>query len=162
MTWSNPSGGPPQSSSPGPQSGPRGTERATWERGGTTLFPAGRIADRVSTVLLLASGAVLTVLTLIVAIIAVVSATTDCDAAAGCSPGRFLGGAAIAVGGSFVVGVATAVLAISAWVRRRSSWWIAALGFVLAIGVVTWGGVVFAEATDSAAGAGPVTALQLP
>ncbi|OEI70235.1 DUF6264 family protein [Curtobacterium sp. ER1/6] len=153
MTWSHPSGGPPQSS----PSGPSGAERAAWERGGTTLFPAGRVADRVSTVLLLASGAVLTVLAVVIGIIAVVSAAASCDAAAGCSPGRFLGGAAIAAGGSFVIGVVTVVLAIGAWVRRRSSWWIAAIGFVLAIAVVTWGGVVFAEATDGSA-SGSVTA----
>jgi len=158
MTWSQPSGGPPQSS---PQ-GPSGAERAAWERGGTTLFPAGRVADRVSTVLLLVFGTLLTVLTAVIAVIVVASATAGCDAASGCSPGRFLGGAAVAVGGSFVIGVATVVLAIGAWVRRRSSWWIAAIGFVLAIAVVTWGGILFAEATDAGAVAGPVSALQLP
>ncbi|PZF53852.1 hypothetical protein DEJ23_14250 [Curtobacterium sp. MCSS17_008] len=156
MTWSHPS------SPSGPQSGPGSTERAEWVHGGTTLFPAGRIADRVSTVLLLAAGALLTILAVVIGIIAVASATAGCDAATGCSPGRFLGGAAIAAGGSFVIGVATVVLAVGAWVRRRSSWWIAALGFVLAIVAVTWGGVVFAEATDSADGNGQVTALQLP
>ena len=161
MTWSHPS--PPSGPQSGPsRSGPGSTERAEWVRGGTTLFPAGRIADRVSTVLLLAAGALLTVLAVVIGIIAVASATAGCDAAAGCSPGRFLGGAAIAAGGSFVIGVATVVLAVGAWVRRRSSWWIAALGFVLAIVVVTWGGVVFAEATDQATGAGQVTALPLP
>ncbi len=161
MTWSHPS--PPSGpSQPGAsQSGPGSTERAEWARGGTTLFPAGRVAARVSTVLLLVAGALLTLLTLVVGIIAVVSATAGCDAATGCSPGRFLGGAAIAVGGSFVIGVATVVLAIGAWVRRRTSWWIAALGFVLAIVVVTWGGVVFAQATDPVAGADQVTALPL-
>jgi len=105
---------------------------------------------------------VLTVLAVVIGIIAVVSAAASCDAAAGCSPGRFLGGAAVAVGGSFVIGVATVVLAIGAWVRRRSSWWIAAIGFVLAIAVVTWGGILFAEATDAGPVAGPVSALQLP
>ncbi len=144
MTWSNVPGGPPQSS----PSGPTGADRSAWERGGTTLFPAGRVADRVSTVLLLVFGAVMTVVTAVVGTIAVVSATAACDAATGCSPGGYLGGAAIAVGGSFVIGVATVVLAVGAWLRRRSSWWIAAVGFVLAIACIAWGGVVFADAAD--------------
>ncbi|WFR67140.1 DUF6264 family protein [Curtobacterium flaccumfaciens] len=145
MTWSNVPGGPPQSS----PSGPSDAQRAAWERGGATLFPPGRLADRISTVLLLAFGAVMTIITAIVGIIAVISATATCDAATGCSPGGYIGGTAIAVGGSFVIGVATVVLAIGAWIRRKSSWWIAALGFVLAIGLITWGGVVFAGAADA-------------
>jgi hypothetical protein len=145
MTWSNVPGGPPQSTPPG--SGD--PQRAAWERGGTTLFPPARLADRISTVLLLAFGAVMTIVTAVVGIIAVISATATCDASAGCSPGAYIGGTAIAVGGAFVIGVATVVLAIGAWIRRRSSWWIAAVGFVLAIAVITWGGVVFAGAADS-------------
>lgn len=148
MTWSNVPGGPPQSS----PSDLTAAQRAAWERGGTTLFPPAKLADRITTVLLLAFGAVLTVVTAVVGIIAVASATASCDAAAGCSPGTFVGGAAIAVGGSFVIGVATLVLAVGAWIRRRTSWWIAAVGFVLAIVCITWGGVVFAGAVDGAAG----------
>ncbi|WP_420368828.1 DUF6264 family protein [Curtobacterium sp. L1-20] len=144
MTWSNVPGGPPQSA----PSGSSSAQRAAWEQGGTTLFPAAKVADRVSTVLLLAFGTVMTVVTAVVGIIAVASATATCDASRGCSPGAYFGGAAIAVGGAFVIGVATAVLAIGAWVRRRSSWWIAAVGFVLAIACIVWGGVVFAGAVD--------------
>ncbi len=143
MTWSNVPGGRP---TPSPSEQQRA---AAWERGGTTLFPAGRIADRVSTVLLLVFGAVMTVVAAVVGVIAVVSATATCDAAAGCSPGRYLGGAAIAVGGAFLVGVVTVVLAIGAWLRRRTSWWIAAVGFVLAVACITLGGVVFAQAADA-------------
>ena len=152
MTWSNVPGGPPQSSHPGATD----AQRAAWEQGGTTLFPAARLADRISTVLLLAFGAVMTIVTAIVGIIAVVSATATCDASAGCSPGTYFGGTAIAVGGSFVIGVATVVLAIGAWIRRRSSWWIAAVGFVLAIACITWGGAVFASAADSETGSSSV------
>ncbi|GAA3342403.1 hypothetical protein GCM10017714_30600 [Curtobacterium pusillum] len=155
MTWSNVPGGPPQSSPSGP--GPSDAQRAAWERGGTTLFPPGKLADRISTVLLLAFGAVMTIVTAVVGIIAVISATASCDTATGCSPGAYIGGTAIAVGGSFVIGVATLVLAIGAWIRRRSSWWIAAVGFVLAIVVITWGGVVFAGAADSASGSSSVS-----
>lgn len=145
MTWSNVPGGPPQSS-------PSESERAAaWERGGATLFPARKLADRISTVLLLVFGAVMTVLAAVVGIVGIASATASCDAAAGCTPGGFIGGTAIAVGGSFVIGVATVVLAIGAWIRGRSSWWIAALGFVLAIVAITWGGVVFADAADTGA-----------
>lgn len=143
MTWS----------APEPGSAP--AQPSAWERGGTTLFPAGRLADRISTVLLLSAGALLTVLTAIVAVIATISATATCDAAAGCTPGAYFGGAALAVGGAFVVGVATVVLAVGAWIRRRTSWWIAAIGFVLAIACVTWGGVVFAGAADSAPASSP-------
>jgi len=152
MTWSNVPGGPPQSS----PSDRDARQRAEWERGGTTLFPAGRLADRISTVLLLAFGAVMTVVTAVVGIVAVASATASCDASAGCTPGGYVAGAAIAVGGSFVVGVATIVLAIGAWIRRRTSWWIAAVGFVLAIVCITWGGVVFADAVDAGAGSSSV------
>lgn len=150
MTWSNTPGGPP---SPAPGDRERA---AAWERGGTSLFSASRIADRVSTVLLLAFGAVMTAVAAIVGVIAVVSATTSCDAATGCTPGGYLGGVAIAVGGSFVVGVLTVVLAVRAWLRRRSSWWIAAVGFVLAVACVTWGGVLFAQAADSTTGSSSV------
>ncbi|MFJ4219636.1 DUF6264 family protein [Curtobacterium sp. DN_7.5] len=150
MTWSNVPGGPP-APTPGEQQ-----RAATWERGGTTLFPAGRIADRVSTVLLLAFGALMTVVAAVVGVIAVVSATVSCDAAAGCTPGGYVGGVAIAVGGSFVVGVLTVVLAVRAWLRRRSSWWIAAIGFVLAVACLTWGGVVFTQAADATTGSSSV------
>ncbi|MDK8173235.1 DUF6264 family protein [Curtobacterium citreum] len=158
MTWSNVPGGPPQSSPAGGPHDRDARQRAEWARGGTTLFPAGRIADRVSTVLLLVFGAVMTLVTAVVGIVALVSATAGCDAATGCSPGGYLGGTAIAVGGAFVVGVATVVLTIGAWLRRRSSWWIAAIGFVLAIAVITWGGVVFADAADGVGTAGTATA----
>ncbi|PYY57451.1 hypothetical protein DEJ17_10070 [Curtobacterium sp. MCSS17_011] len=153
MTWSNVPGPPPQSSS-----GPTDAQRAAWERGGTTLFPPAKLADRISTVLLLVFGAVMTAITTVVGIIAVASATTSCDAGAGCSPGGYFGGAAIAVGGAFVIGVATIVLSIGAWVRRKPSWWIAAIGFVLAIIVIAWGGVVFANAVDSGAASSSVSA----
>lgn len=153
MTWSNVPGGPPQSSPD-----PRDPQRGAWERGGTTLFPPAKLADRISTVLLLAFGAVMTIVTAVVGIIAVVSATATCDATSGCTPGGYLGGAAIAVGGAFVVGVATLVLSIGAWIRRRSSWWIAAIGFVLAIVVIAWGGVVFADAADGPSASSSVSA----
>lgn len=141
MTWSAPEPGPTPGSTPGPTS-------AQWERGGSTLFPPGKLADRISTVLLLAFGAILVIVVAIVALIATISATATCDAASGCTPGAYIGGASIAVGGAFVIGVATVVLAIGAWIRRRTSWWIAAVGFVLAVGCITWGGVVFAGAAD--------------
>ncbi|WP_349774916.1 DUF6264 family protein [Curtobacterium sp. MCLR17_036] len=160
MTWSNVPG-PPPGPTPGP-AGPTDAERAAWERGGSTLFPAGKLADRISTVLLLAAGAVLTAVAAVVAIVAVASATASCDAAAGCTPGGYFTGAGIAVGGSFVVGVATVVLAIAAWVRRRTSWWIAAIGFVLAIAIVTVGGVVFAHAVDDVDGTSPGSVSALP
>ena len=153
MTWSNVPGPPPQSSS-----GPTDAQRAAWERGGTTLFPPAKLADRISTVLLLVFGAVMTAITAVVGIIAVASATTSCDASAGCSPGGYFGGAAIAVGGAFVIGVATIVLSIGAWIRRKPSWWIAAIGFVLAIVVIAWGGVVFVNAVDSGSGSSSVSA----
>lgn len=144
MTWSNVPGGPPQSSS----SGSTAAQRAAWEQGGTTLFPAGKLADRISTVLLLAFGAALTLLAAVAGIIAVASATANCDARSGCTPGSFIGGAALAGGGAFVLWAVTVVLAIAAWLRRRTSWWIAALGFVLIVACVVWGGVVFADAAD--------------
>ncbi|EYT66022.1 DUF6264 family protein [Curtobacterium poinsettiae] len=153
MTWSNVPGPPQQ-----PSSAPTDAQRAAWERGGTTLFPPAKLADRISTVLLLVFGAVMTAITAVVGIIAVASATTSCDASAGCSPGGYFGGAAIAVGGAFVIGVATIVLSIGAWIRRKPSWWIAAIGFVLAIVVIAWGGVVFANAVDSGSAASSVSA----
>jgi uncharacterized BrkB/YihY/UPF0761 family membrane protein len=127
---------------------------AAWARGGSTLFPRGKLADRISTVLLLVFGALLTVVTAIVAVVAIASATASCDAAAGCTPGGWFGGAAIAVGGAFVIGVATVVLSVGAWVRRRTSWWIAAVGFVLAIVCITVGTVMFVDASDDAAATG--------
>lgn len=160
MTWSTVPGGPPQPTPSGSSPGAADAQRA-WEQGGTTLFPPARLADRISTVLLLAFGTVMTVVTAIVGIIAVISATATCDAATGCSPGAYFGGAAIAVGGAFVIGVATVVLAIGAWIRRRSSWWIAAIGFVLAIGCITWGGIVFAGAADGT-GSGQVSSTAAP
>ncbi|MBT1605999.1 DUF6264 family protein [Curtobacterium flaccumfaciens] len=153
MTWSNVPGPPPQSSS-----GPTDAQRAAWERGGTTLFPPAKLADRISTVLLLVFGAVMTAITAVVGIVAIASATAECDASAGCTPGGYFGGAAIAVGGAFVIGVATIVLSIGAWIRRKPSWWIAAIGFVLAIVVITWGGVVFVNAVDSGSGSSSVSA----
>jgi len=147
MTWSNVPGPPPH---PSP-SDPQAHQRAEWERGGTTLFPAGKLADRISTVLLLAFGAVVTLLTAIVAIIAVASATANCDARTGCTPGGFIGGAAIAAFGAFVLWAVTVVLAIAAWIRGRTSWWIAAIGFVLVVGCIVWGSVVFAGAADGGA-----------
>ena len=153
MTWSNVPGPPQQ-----PSSAPTDAQRAAWERGGTTLFPPAKLADRISTVLLLVFGAVMTAITAVVGIIAIASATTSCDASAGCSPGGYFGGAAIAVGGAFVIGVATIVLSIGAWIRRKPSWWIAAIGFVLAIVVIAWGGVVFGNAVDSGSAASSVSA----
>ncbi|TSD10184.1 DUF6264 family protein [Curtobacterium sp. KBS0715] len=153
MTWSNVPGPPPQSSS-----APTDAQRAAWERGGTTLFPPAKLADRISTVLLLVFGAVMTAITAVVGIVAIASATAECDASAGCTPGGYFGGAAIAVGGAFVIGVATIVLSIGAWIRRKPSWWIAAIGFVLAIVVIAWGGVVFVNAIDSGSGSSSVSA----
>jgi hypothetical protein len=153
MTWSNVPGPPPQSSS-----GPTDAQRAAWERGGTTLFPPAKLADRISTVLLLVFGAVMTAITAVVGIVAIASATAECDASAGCTPGGYFGGAAIAVGGAFVIGVATIVLSIGAWIRRKPSWWIAAIGLVLAIVVIAWGGVVFVNAVDSGSGSSSVSA----
>jgi lysylphosphatidylglycerol synthetase-like protein (DUF2156 family) len=144
MTWS----------APDPASRPDAEAAAAWARGGSTLFPPGKLADRISTVLLLVFGAVLTVVSAIVAVVAIASATASCDAAAGCTPGGWFGGAAIAVGGAFVIGVATVVLSVGAWVRRRTSWWIAAIGFVLAIVCITIGGVVFVQASDGGAATG--------
>lgn len=153
MTWSNVPGPPPQSSS-----GPTDAQRAAWERGGTTLFPPAKLADRISTVLLLVFGAVMTAITAVVGIVAIASATAECDASSGCTPGGYFAGAAIAVGGAFVIGVATIVLSIGAWIRRKPSWWIAAIGFVLAIVVIAWGGVVFANAVDDGSAASSVSA----
>jgi uncharacterized membrane protein len=84
----------------------------------------------------------------VVGIVAVASATASCGADGGCTPGASIGGVALAVGGAFVVGVLTLVLAVRAWLRRRTSWWIAAVGFVVAVGVVTWGTVLFVQAAD--------------
>jgi hypothetical protein len=153
MTWSNVPGGPPHSA----PSDPQAQQRAEWERGGSTLFPAGKLADRISTVLLLAFGLGLTVLAAVVAVIAVASATANCDARAGCTPGGFIGGGAIAGFGAFVLWAVTAVLAVAAWIRRRTSWWIAAIGFVLVVGCIVWGGVVFAGAADGGATSTSVT-----
>jgi hypothetical protein len=155
MTWSAPDPGSTPGATPGATSGSTpGSTPTEWERGGTTLFPPGKLADRISTVLLLAFGAILTIVVAIIAVIATISATATCDAAAGCSPGAYFGGSALAVGGAFVIGVATVVLAIGAWIRRRTSWWIAAVGFVLAVACITWGGVVFAGAADDGASTG--------
>jgi uncharacterized membrane protein len=145
-------------------------EREAWERGATTLFPAGKLADRVTTVLLLVAGAVLTAVAAVVGIIAVASATASCGPDGGCTPGASIGSVALGVGGAFVVGVLTLVFDVRAWLRRRTSWWIAAVGFVLAVGVVTWGTVLFVQAADqrgdtvgttasAPAGAGPGSAL---
>jgi hypothetical protein len=156
MTWSNVPGSGPQQHGP-EQHGPQRhteAERVAWEQGATSLFPPGRIADRVSTVLLLAAGAVLTAVAAVAGIIAVASAATSCGSAAGCAPGGALGGAALAVGGAFVVGVVTLVLAVRAWIRRRTSWWIAGIGFVLAVVAVTWGTVLFVQTIDEQ-GVGP-------
>ncbi|PZE59735.1 hypothetical protein DEJ24_07420 [Curtobacterium sp. MCPF17_001] len=141
MTWSNVPGTGPQRHSE--------AERVAWEQGATSLFPPGRIADRVSTVLLLAAGAVLTVVAAVAGVIAVASAATSCGSSGvSCAPGGFIGGAVLAVGGAFVVGVVTLVFAVRAWIRRRTSWWIAGIGFVLTVAVVTWGTVLFAQALD--------------
>lgn len=146
MTWSAPD---PTPGRPSP------TE---WQQGATTLFPPGKIADRITTILLLVFGALMTIVAAIVGLIATISATAACDAATGCSPGGYFGGAALAVGGAFVIGVATVVLAIGAWIRRRTSWWIAAVGFVLAVACITWGGVVFAGAADDTpSSTGPIS-----
>ena len=158
MTWSNVPGsgpehhrtqhdGPAQPWGPGAQ---RATdaERAAWEQGATSLFPPGRIADRVSTVLLLVAGAVLTAVAAVAGVIAVASAATSCGTGASCSAGGLVGGAVLAVGGAFVVGVVTLVFAVRAWIRRRTSWWIAGIGFVLAVAAVTWGTVLFVHTLD--------------
>ena len=123
-------------------------EREAWERGATTLFPAGRLADRVTTVLLLVAGAVLTAVAAVVGIVAVASATASCGTDGGCTPGTSIGAVALGVGGAFVVGVLALVFAVRAWLRRRTSWWIAAVGFVLVVGVLTWGTVLFVQAAD--------------
>jgi hypothetical protein len=162
MTWSNVPGSGPQQHGGTRQHSE--AERVAWEQGATSLFPAAKIADRVSTVLLLAAGAVLTTIAAVAGIVAVSSATTSCGAAGDCSPGGIVGGAAIAVGGAFVIGVVTLVFAIRAWIRRRTSWWIAGIGFVLTVAVVTWGTVLFVQTLDEQGvgrGAGFDTA-QLP
>lgn len=154
MTWTNvpdPDRGPGTAGTQHWESPADRDARLAWERGGSTLFPAGRMADRISTVLLLAFGAVLTVLIGIVGAVALVSGTAACHSSTGCTPGPMIGAAALAVGGAFVIGVATVVLSIGAWVRRRTSWWIAATGFVLATVCVVWGGVLFAQAADHGA-----------
>jgi hypothetical protein len=151
MTWSNVPGSGPQQHRPQQHTE---AERVAWEQGATSLFPPGRIADRVSTVLLLAAGAVLTAVAAVAGIVAVASAATSCGTAAGCTPGGALGGAALAVGGAFVVGVVTLVLAVRAWIRRRTSWWIAGIGFVLTVVAVTWGTVLFVHTLDEQ-GSGP-------
>ena len=154
MTWSNVPGSGPQQHGGTRQHSE--AERVAWEQGATSLFPAAKIADRVSTVLLLAASAVLTVVTAVAGIVAIVSLTADCGTAAACTPGSTVGAVALAVGGAFVVGVLTLVLAVRAWIRRRTSWWIAAVGFVLTVAVVTVGTVLFVQAADDGApGAGP-------
>lgn len=155
------------------QPGPAGPERwetpderearLAWERGGTSFLPSGRrFADRVVTLVLLIAGAVLTLVIGVVAVVALIAGTAGCDAAAGCSPGGMLGGAALTVGGAFVVGVATVSVSILAWIRKRSSWWIAAIGFVLATCCVVGGGVVWAAAADHARRDGQVTIQPYP
>ncbi|PYY32909.1 hypothetical protein DEJ16_15100 [Curtobacterium sp. MCJR17_055] len=152
MTWSNVPGSGPQQH-PGARQHSE-AERVAWEQGATSLFPPAKIADRVSTVLLLAAGAVLTAIAAVAGVIAVASTTASCGADDGCSPGGTVGGAAIAVGGAFVIGVVTLVFAIRAWIRRRTSWWIAGIGFVLTVAVVTWGTVLVVQALDEQ-GVGP-------
>ncbi|PZE81712.1 DUF6264 family protein [Curtobacterium sp. MCBD17_032] len=146
MTWSNvPGSGPRQHPDPRQHSE---AERVAWEQGASSLFPPAKIADRVSTVLLLAAGAVLTTIAAVAGVVAVASTTTSCGAAGDCSPGGAIAGAALAVGGAFVVGVVTLVFAIRAWIRRRTSWWIAGIGFVLTVAVVTSGTVLFVRTLD--------------
>ncbi|PZE69508.1 DUF6264 family protein [Curtobacterium sp. MCBD17_021] len=152
MTWSNVPGSGPQHHAGSQQHSE--AERIAWEQGASSLFPPGKIADRVSTVLLLAAGAVLTAIAAVTGVIAVATTTTSCGAAGDCSPGGTIAGAAIAVGGAFVIGVVTLVFAIGAWIRRRTSWWIAGIGFVLTVAVVTWGTVLFVQALDEQ-GVGP-------
>jgi hypothetical protein len=143
MSWAPPPAGP------GPESASEREARLAWQQGGSSLLPTpARLADRIVTVMLLAFGALLTIFIGIVAVISVIAAGTSCDPARGCSPGGMIGGGALAVGGAFLIGVATVVLAVAAWLRRRSSWWIAAIGFVLATGCVVGGGVVFAHSVD--------------
>jgi hypothetical protein len=132
--------------------------RLAWERGGTSLMPSvGRVADRVVTVLLLAAGVVVTVVTAIVAVVAVLAAVPECHPSDGCSAGAIIGGGAIAVGGAFVFGVAALVVALANWIHGRSSWWVAAVGFVLAVGCVVGGGALYASALgDLRGGSGTV------
>ncbi|WIB67010.1 DUF6264 family protein [Curtobacterium sp. MCBD17_035] len=130
--------------------------RIAWEQGGTSLIPpVGRIADRVVTVLLLAATGVMTIVTAVIALVAVLASAPRCHPASGCSTGALVGGGALAAGGAFVVGVAALVLAVWAWIRRRSSWWIAAIGFVVAIGCVVGGGVLSASALGDLGGTTP-------
>jgi hypothetical protein len=158
MTWSNVPGSGPEHDRARQEraalhdtaSGPHFTdaERTAWEQGATSLFPAGRIADRVSTVLLLVASAVLTAVAAVAGVVAVASAATSCGTSASCTAGGLVGGAVLAVGGAFVVGVVTLVFAVRAWIRRRTSWWIAGIGFVLAVAAVTWGTVLFVHTLD--------------
>jgi hypothetical protein len=139
-----------------PQQGPqRGPQSATaWEQDGSSLLPSpARAADRITTILLLAFGALMTIVAALVTFFSLIGGIASCDASRGCSPGEMIGGAALGVGGAFVIGVATVVLSIGAWLRRRSSWWIAAIGFVLAVGLLVWGGVLFADAVTNLHGA---------
>lgn len=168
MTWSNVPGSGPEYHRPQQDgwSSQRATdaERAAWEQGATSLFPPGKIADRVSTVLLLVAGAVLTAVAAVAGIVAVASAATSCGTSASCSTGGLVGGAVLAAGGAFVVGVVTLVFAVRAWIRRRTSWWIAGIGFVLAVVAVTWGTVLFVGTLDQQGVGrdGGVASAQLP
>jgi hypothetical protein len=150
MTWSNVPASGPEHERPEHERAEhdRAAERTAWEQGATTLFPPGRIADRVSTVLLLVAGAVMTAVAAVAGVVAVASLATSCGASTTCTPGGLVGGAVLAVGGAFVIGVVTLVFAVRAWIRRRTSWWIAGIGFVLAVAAVTWGTVVFVQTLD--------------
>lgn len=150
MSWQpvDPQQGPQRPTHGGPQSA------SAWEQGGSSLLPSpARAADRISTILLLAFGALMTIIAALVAFFSLIGGIASCDASRGCSPGEMIGGTALGVGGAFVVGVATVVLSIGAWLRRRSSWWIAAIGFVMAVGLLVWGGVFFADALTNLHGA---------
>lgn len=157
MTWGTGTGAPGGGGASRPARMETQAEREAriaWEQGGTSLFPpVGRIADRVVTVLLLAAGTVMTAIAAVIAVVAVLSAAPTCHPTNGCTTGALVGGAALAVGGAFVLGVAALVLAVAAWIRRRASWWIAAVGFVLAVGCVVAGGVLFATALGDPGGA---------
>ncbi|KQO63404.1 DUF6264 family protein [Curtobacterium sp. Leaf261] len=136
--------------------------RVAWEQGGTSLLPSGRrFADRVITVVLLAAGALLTIIVGIITVIALLVQVAACDSSIGCSPGGMLGGAAIIVGGSFVVGVATIVTVIGVWIRRRPTWWIATLGLVLTLACIVGGGIVYSAASETAR-SGQVTIQPYP
>jgi ABC-type Fe3+ transport system permease subunit len=150
MTWQ-----PPGQPAP-PESKSERDARLAWERGGSSLVPpVGRLADRVVTVLLLAFGALLTILAAIAGIVAAVSATSTSDGAAG----AVWGSVALGVGAAFIIGVASMIGSIAVWIRRRTSWWIAAVGFVLATACVAVGAVLFVHAVDGSTGGGARTYL---